>query len=83
MPNRARGELWCLFKNGVGHSMAWEIIDNEPVIFDAQRRWMSDRASDDVDWFHVVADNMESAGILRLDNKELNFDFLRKWVKSF
>ena len=37
MPNSARGELSVTWKghNG-GHSLAWEVINNKPVIFDFQ-----------------------------------------------
>lgn len=76
-PNGARGELGVSWAFGGGHSMAYEIVNNKPIIFctQTQQSWSTPQA------FHkdmgvVVGD----AAFTRLDNKPLNDDFLKRWV---
>lgn len=79
-PDGARGELTVLWKQGGGHSMAWEIIGGKPVIFDAQsgKRFSSIQEFASVNKIAYIQD----AGITRLDNLPLNHDFLMRWLKS-
>lgn len=76
-PNGSRGELGVIWKQGGGHSMAYEIFDGKPVIFDAQtgRAYVN---------FEKLADSMDigGAGFTRLDNIDLNTDYLRRWVRN-
>ena len=81
MPNSARGELSVTWKghNG-GHSLAWEVINNKPVIFDFQTH----KAYETPDKFSEIAnmfDGLSTATSCRLDDKDLNLDLLRRWVK--
>lgn len=78
MPNGARGELTCKWLRGGSHSMAWEIVDNEPIIFDMQTNEMFK----DPDSFNNLAYRMRKAAFSRLDNQELNLDLLRRWVTN-
>lgn len=77
-PERARGELVVHWKNGPKHSMAWEIINGKTVIYDCQTQSMFDS----IDSFLSRARGLEEAGFTRLDNVELNNDFLLRWLKS-
>ena len=75
----ARGELGVEWRTGGAHSMAWEVIKGKPVVFDTQTRMLFEHADD----FEVfMAGNVKNAGITRLDNIELNEDFLKRWVKN-
>lgn len=80
MPNSARGELSVTWKghNG-GHSLAWEVINNKPVIFDFQTH----KVYETPDKFSEIAnmfDGLSTATSCRLDDKDLNLDLLRRWV---
>lgn len=57
--------------------MAYEIFDGKPVIFDAQ----TGKAFDSV---KAMSDSMDigGAGFTRLDNLDLNTDYLRRWVRN-
>lgn len=81
MPNSARGELSVTWKghNG-GHSLAWEVINNKPVIFYFQTH----KVYETPDKFSEIAnmfDGLSTATSCRLDDKDLNLDLLRRWVK--
>lgn len=58
--------------------MAWEIVGGKPVIFDTQVR----RKYTSLEDIEKLGNNIAEAGFTRLDNKELNEDFLRRWVKN-
>lgn len=77
-PDRARGELSVAWKNGgnVGHSLAWEIINEKPVIFDVQQMTKYETVDD----LKKLANQMSDASSVRLDNVDLNYDFLLKWA---
>ncbi len=77
-PNGARGELGVLWNAGGGHSMAWEVIKGKPVIIDAQNGKMF---KNDVD-FTKIAVNIKEVGFTRLDNVDLNDDYLMRWLKD-
>ncbi len=77
-PNGARGELSVSWKAGGGHSMVWEIIKGKPVVFDAQTGDIYKTAID----FTAIVNSSKEAGFTRLDNIELNNDFLMRWLKD-
>lgn len=64
--------------SGNGHSMAWEIVRGKPVIYDCQQMQMYDSAES----FISKAGKIASSTFLRLDNVDLNMDFLMRWVKN-
>lgn len=77
MPEGARGEFTCTWLGGKAHSRAWEIIDGKPIIFDMQTSKVYKNCEDMKD-----AMQMATASITRLDNLNLDFDFLRRWVTN-
>jgi hypothetical protein len=78
-PDGARGELGVLWNGGrSGHSMAWEIIGGRPHIFDAQ----SGKSFTMSTFAKEHGAQIDSAAITRLDNIELNENFLKKWVTN-
>lgn len=74
-PNGSRGELGVAWLGGGAHSMAYEIINGKPVIFDAQSGRRYTGAALD-----KVSTGIGNAAFTRLDDKDLNFDFLQRWV---
>ena len=82
-PSGARGELgveWNLFgMSGGGHSMAWEIFNGKPVIFDTQTGKKFESADD---WVNAGYNDIMAAGMTRLDDKELDLDYLLRWFKN-
>lgn len=79
MPNGARGELGVMWAGiPAGHSIAWEVVKGKPVLIDAQMNKIIGSADD----FAKAYTNISQAGITRLDNLELNSDFLLRWVKD-
>lgn len=112
-PNGSRGELGVVWRAGGAHSMAYEIINGKPVIFDAQRgikfesieefasaqiktyQDMFPKSVKDVvqktldidlnDFAPVFEDGSNlfaSAGFTRLDNVDLNLDYLLRWIRN-
>ncbi len=78
-PEGARGELSLFWSKGGAHSLAWEIVGGSPKIFDCQLSKMYDSA----DTFpSYMAESIKAAYHTRLDDKNLNNDFLLKWVKN-
>jgi hypothetical protein len=77
-PDGARGELAVGWKGGGGHSMAWEIIHGTVHIFDTQSGEMFDTPEKMNSWANGVSD----AAFTRLDNKDLNMEFLQRWAKN-
>lgn len=77
-PEGSRGELGIGYHVGGGHSLAYEIIDGKPHVFDNQTGTLyNDRT------FAVAfGEHIKAAGYTRLDNIELNEPFLRRWVKN-
>lgn len=59
--------------------MAWEIINNKPVIFDCQTGKMYKNA---FDLDSAVGKYIKKAGFTRLDNIDLNEDFLLRWLRN-
>ena len=86
-PDGARGELEIIWnskkdptKATQGHSMAWEIFNGKPIIIDTQTRTMYEDAEAFTNRGH--ADRIWAAELNRLDDKELNYDFLLRWSKN-
>jgi hypothetical protein len=77
-PNGARGELGMSWLFGGAHSMAWEIVNGEPVIFDTQSGKMYKTPQE----FSKLASSIHRAGYTRLDNVGLDDDLIRRWVKN-
>lgn len=77
-PNGARGEVMFKFPS-FGHSMAYEIVDGTPHIFDSQKGTLYNAASKMVEskW-----DGFSGAEITRLDNADLDFKFLSRWATN-
>ncbi|WP_302609171.1 toxin glutamine deamidase domain-containing protein [Turicimonas muris] len=80
MPNRARGELGLKFLVGGGHSIAWEIVDGKPALFDFQ----TGTAYRTVEELNALVKPFiaKEGFIRRLDDVELNLDLLRRWVEN-
>jgi len=79
LPDRARGELGVAWNGGGGHSMAFEIVDGKPVIFDAQS---GARYSQPDQLTAKFGRRIAEAGFTRLDDLELNPDFLMRWLRN-
>lgn len=77
-PNGARGEVLFKFPS-FGHSMAYEIVDGKPHIFDSQKGTLYNAATKMVEskW-----DGFNGAEITRLDNVELDYNFLSRWADN-
>lgn len=77
-PPGARGELNMNWSVGGSHSMAWEMIRGEVHIFDAQTRkhYKTPKAMNE------FAEYIKDAGFTRLDNVELNENFLQRWITN-
>lgn len=82
LPNGARGELEMHWLGGGAHSMAFEVINNKAVIFDCQTGKKYDRNVFDDKSFDQVLSMAEHLSYTRLDNLDLNEDFLERWVKN-
>ena len=78
MPSGSRGELEVGWSALVKHSMAWEIVDKKPVIFDTQ----SNKVYDTVESMSDFSDYIKTFRSTRLDNVSLDDDFLRRWLKN-
>lgn len=77
-PERSRGELGVFWKGGGGHSVAYEIIDGKAHIFDCQTGKLFKEWTD----MHIDWPDMDSAGFTRLDNVNLDTNFVQRWVKN-
>ncbi len=75
-PNGSRGELAVAWTMGGGHSMAWEVVNRKPVIFDTQNGRAYKNAKEFSEFTPVVYDAAQS----RLDNKPINDKFIKRWV---
>lgn len=76
-PEGSRGEVLFRFPN-FGHSMAYEIVNGKPHVFDSQKGT-----------FHDLTKTVESkwglfhgAEITRLDNVDLDLNFLTRWADN-
>jgi hypothetical protein len=77
-PSGARGEVVFKFP-GFGHSMAYEIVDGVPHIFDSQKGTLYNASTKMVEskW-----DGFTGAEIMRLDNVNLDLNFLTRWATN-
>jgi hypothetical protein len=78
-PNGSRGELGLTWLPGGVHSMAWEVVNNKPVVIDTQRGKLYKTSAD---LFDDVGHNISTAATTRLDNIPLNEKFLTRWLKD-
>lgn len=82
-PSGARGELgveWSLSgMSGGAHSMAWEIFNGKPVIFDTQT---GKKFESEEDWVKAGYNDVLTAAMTRLDDKDLDLDYLLRWFKN-
>lgn len=76
--NGARGELAVEWSCGGRHSMAWEIVKGKPVIFDCQ----DGTKYETPEMFKQFGDLVSNARVSRLDNVDLNKDFLLRWLQN-
>ena len=76
-PNGSRGELAFSWAFGGGHSIAYEIVNNRPIIIDNQsgKSWPDTKS-----FSRDMTPIMGTAAFTRLDNVELNNDFMKRWV---
>lgn len=74
----ARGEIELRWYGGGAHSIAWEIIKGSPVMFDCQSGIMYDNPKD----FNDIAMWASGISYSRLDNIDLNVDFLLRWLEN-
>jgi hypothetical protein len=77
-PDGSRGELGVMWQMGGGHSVAYEVFNGKAVIFDAQSGKKLETPED----FTKALGKVKSAGFTRLDNVELNEEYLMKWMKN-
>lgn len=77
-PNGSRGEVGITWAMGGGHSIAYEIVNNKPVIFDTQ----TGKYFKTPEEFDVYGSKVNTASFTRLDNVDLNEDFLMRWMKN-
>lgn len=76
-PDGSRGEVTIWWPSGGGHSIAYEIVNGKPVIFDTQNSRTYTSAK------QLEADGYAgTAYFTRLDNAEFNKDFVERWVKD-
>ena len=78
-PNGSRGEVAVGWLMGGGHSVAYEIINNKPVIIDTQSGKMFKNSQE---WAKAYKYPAATAAYTRLDNKRLNKDWVERWVKN-
>lgn len=78
-PNGSRGEIGVTWKMGGAHSMAYEIFNGKPVIFDTQT---GEKLDDVAKAIGHGLHKTKAVGFTRLDNVPLNEDFLARWVKN-
>lgn len=76
-PDGSRGEVMFKFPQ-FGHSMAYEIVNGKPHVFDSQKGTFHDltqAVEDKWGTFH-------GAEITRLDNADLDLNFLTRWADN-
>lgn len=77
-PNGARGEIMMGWNVGGAHRMAFEIVKGKPIIFDCQSKVKYSSFED----FSQIGEYILNASSTRLDNIDLNEDFLMRWLKN-
>jgi len=76
-PNGSRGEVLFKFPS-FGHSMAYEVINGVPHIFDSQKANLYDAST----LVESKWDGFTAAEIRRLDNVDLDLNFLTRWATN-
>lgn len=76
-PNGSRGEVGVSWLMGGGHSVAYEIINGKPVIFDTQSGKRFKTPKEFANAYKVSA---VRADFTRLDNKKLNEAWVERWA---
>lgn len=76
-PHGARGEVLFKFE-GFGHSMAYENIHGVPHIFDSQKGTLYNASK----MVESKWDGFHSAELTRLDNVDLDINFLTRWATN-
>ena len=79
-PNRSRGEVSLMWEMGGGHSIAYEIVNNKPVLFDAQSGKSFKNTTEFVRHYKVKA---KEAAYTRFDDKTINEAWVERWVKDY
>lgn len=72
--NGARGNLMVYWATGGGHSMAYEIENNKVVIYDCQTNTVYHNP-------HDILDNTVSSQCMRLDNLEVDYEYIKEAVR--
>lgn len=75
-PNGARGELSVAWNFGGGHSMAFEVVNKKPIIFDTQNGVAYPSPTSFAKYTPITG----MAAHTRTDNITLDEHFLRRWV---
>lgn len=75
-PNGARGELAVGWNFGGGHSMAFEVVNKKPVIFDTQNGVAYPTPASFAKYTPITGE----AAHTRTDNIPLDEHFLRRWM---
>ncbi len=78
-PEGARGEI-VFDEENFAHSMAWEIIDGQPHIFDSQKGQHFPVTEEGMRELRLKWGTPRSAAITRLDNVDLDTAFLGQWA---
>lgn len=78
-PNGSRGEVDLGWTVGGRHSIAYEIINNKPTLFDCQSGKTFKNTDEVVSYY---GDLISDIIYTRLDDKPLDFDQLLKWVEN-
>ncbi len=80
-PSGARGE--AVFDMGAfAHSMQWEIFDGVPHIFDSQKGSHFPVTPEGLNALMDKWGEPSSTQLTRLDNVDLDLDFLNRWVRN-
>lgn len=77
-PEGARGEVVFKFPGAFGHSMHYEVIKGVPHIFDSQKGTLYNASK----LVESKWDGFDSAEITRLDNVDLDLNFLTRWADN-
>lgn len=80
-PNGSRGEVGIQWGFGGGHSLAYEIVQGKPVIFDTQSGKVFKNVNELRAEFAKIG-GIADAAFTRLDDVPMNSDFLMRWVKN-
>lgn len=77
-PEGARGELGMGWLMGGGHSVAYEIVGGKPHVIDNQ----SGKVYSTPKQLTKLTEGAGEVAYTRMDNKEINEDYLRRWAQD-